>query len=160
MFIHGYGVLLGTFLLGLGLLRPVSADHKPASVRLRQRQHDQLKEAILSLKDDNDDVRPSMRAYAAKRGSFVTMRNGNLELEKQTFRFTGLNAPEILVLDDFEVGDIMQTFLSFGRRATRTYTLQVKGTSPDPNLKPHIFGWDARKGDWIYDENMFRRVCF
>ena len=90
---------------------------------------------------------------------FVVVSRGQLALEDGTpFRFAGLNAPELLDGHDFEVEDTFRTLLGFGRRVTRSYTLKIRGTSPHFGDVGHINGWDAQKGDWMYDEGCFVKV--
>ena len=90
---------------------------------------------------------------------FVVVSRGQLALEDGTpFRFAGLNAPELLDGHAFEVEDTFRTLLGFGRRVTRSYTLKIRGTSPHFGDAGHINGWDAQKGDWMYDEGCFVKV--
>lgn len=95
------------------------------------------------------------------RKPFVTLRNGQLVLDdpKGTpFRFASMNAPELLTGEPFEVEDTMKTVAGFGRAVTRTYTLTINGTGPSANTVAHINCWDEKKGDWEYQEGMFRKV--
>lgn len=91
---------------------------------------------------------------------YAVVRDGSLELSDGTpFRFASLNAPELLDSDEFEVEDTFRTLQGFGRRVTRCYTLKVQGTSPHLGDAGHIRGWDASRGDWIYHEAEFVKVC-
>ena len=92
--------------------------------------------------------------------AYVVARNGQLMLEDGTpFRFASMNAPDLLNGEDFEIEDTMRTLAGFGRKVTRTYTLEIEGTSAYLGGRPgHIKGWDAVNGNWIYDENRFKQV--
>lgn len=104
------------------------------------------------------DTRPRPSKPAGSR-PFVVVRNSQLCLDDGTpFRFAALNAPELLYGDLFEAEDTMRSLAGFGRRATRTYTLKIKGTSPHFGDAGHINGWDSQKSDWIYDEGQFVKV--
>lgn len=80
-------------------------------------------------------------------------------LDGRTFRFSSFNAPELMEgNDDFEAEDTMRTLAELGAGVTRTYTLNVAGTSPKlPANRGHIIGWNAKKRNWNYDEAMFRK---
>lgn len=103
------------------------------------------------------DTKPKPAKPAGR--PYIVVRDGLLALDDGTpFRFAALNAPELLDGHAFEVEDTMRTLAGFGRRATRTYTLKIKGTSPHFGDAGHISGWDRQKGDWIYDEGPFKKV--
>ncbi len=100
-----------------------------------------------------------MQAPLTANKPFVVVKDGQLMLEDGTpFRFASLNAPDLFLNDDFEIEDTMRTLTGFGRRVTRTYTLQIEGTCAYLTQPGHIAGWDSQKGDWIYNEARWQQV--
>ncbi|EGG04428.1 family 5 glycoside hydrolase [Melampsora larici-populina 98AG31] len=93
---------------------------------------------------------------------FVTTRNGHLYLDGKLFDFRNFNSPELVPRDTvYEITDMVRSVAGFATPATRAYSLGVAnerwgGNQPVEN--GHISGWDVVKNDWIYNENVWRRL--
>jgi len=87
------------------------------------------------------------------------MKDGKLQTcSGRPFRFAGFNAPNLLDQDDFATVDTFLSFQGLGRAVTRTYPLEISGSTPynDQSLS-HITGWNADTGTWEWNEGAMQR---
>ncbi|KAH9813336.1 family 5 glycoside hydrolase [Melampsora americana] len=93
---------------------------------------------------------------------FVTSQNGHLYLNGKLFDFRSFNSPELVPKDTvYEITDIARTIAGFATPATRSYTLGVANERWGGNQRlehGHISGWDVVKNDWVYNEDVWRRL--
>ncbi|KNF02846.1 hypothetical protein PSTG_03795 [Puccinia striiformis f. sp. tritici PST-78] len=88
--------------------------------------------------------------------------DGHLYLKDRLFDFRSFNTPTLFDGDEFQGRDLIQTIAAFGSPVTRTYTLHVANNMFSDGVQPpsssHIIGWDEESSNWIYNEDIWRKM--